>query len=181
MVASAAVLALNQALFVGIYALLRLPPALGLVSGLSYHTNTPTMTGAFYGPCLYMRERLGPDQKILSLLVPHSYYCPQAQAIVAPAFPEEADYWLTDRKLAPLSRLDLAEGMERHKVAFVVLERSREYKSGPASAPSLVEADYSKDRMGALLQEVTRSMEPLYQQQTAAVYDGPAIIAALRR
>lgn len=175
------ILAANQGLFVGIYSLLRVPPAIGAVSALSYHSKTPTMTGAFYGPCMYMRERLAPDQWVLSLLVPHSYYCPQARAIVSPALPEEADYWLTDRKLTPLTGPELADHMERYKVAFVVMETSREYKGGPNSASRWVETDYSKDRMGVILAPTASGLTPLYRDNSAVVYDGKAVIAALRR
>lgn len=179
--ASLLILGLNQALFVGIYALLRIPPAIGAVSALSYHSNTPTMTGAFYGPCMYMRERLASDEWILSLLAPHSYYCPQARAMVSPALPEEADYWLTDRKLPPLSGPELADHMERYKVAFVVMETSREYKGGPNSEQQVVQTDYSRDRMGMLLGPAASGLTPLYRDNTAVVYDGKAMIAALRR
>lgn len=177
----AMILALNQALFVGIYALLRLPPALGIVSALSYHSKTPTMTGAYYGPCMFMRERLASDQWIISLLVPHSYYCPQARSIVSPALPEEADFWLTDRTLAPLTGPELASHMERYNVAFVVMETSREYKDGSNSAQRLVQTDYSKDRMGMHLVPATRDLTPLYMDSSTVVHDGKAIIAALRR
>ncbi|NQU56552.1 MAG: phospholipid carrier-dependent glycosyltransferase, partial [Rhodospirillales bacterium] len=49
----AMILAVNQALFVGIYSLLRLPVALGFMDPSTYHLKTPTMNGAFYETCGY--------------------------------------------------------------------------------------------------------------------------------
>jgi 4-amino-4-deoxy-L-arabinose transferase-like glycosyltransferase len=47
-------LGINQALFVGIYTLLRVPPAIGLMDAATYHEKTPALTDSFYGSCSYI-------------------------------------------------------------------------------------------------------------------------------
>lgn len=179
----AAILAMNQLLFVGIYALIRVPPAVGLVSADDYHAKTPTMNGAYFGACRFIETRLSEGETFLSLLEPHSYYCPQSAAIVAPAFPEEARYWLTGAELPELTADELANELEKRRVAFVALETSREFRSGPASAPTVVDSDYSTNRMsrmGALIQPAVQSLQPLYRDGNSAVYDGIQVARNLR-
>ena len=179
------VLLINQLLFVGIYALIRIPPAVGLVSAEDYHAKTPTMNGAYYGACRYIESRLTKGDTYISLLEPHSYYCPQASAIVAPAFPEEArSYWLTGASLKELSSVELATEMERRQVKFVVLETAREFRFGANSASTVVESDYSSNpmkRMGKHLQPAVKALKPLFEDHNSRVYDAEEVRKKLRQ
>jgi hypothetical protein len=178
-------LLINQLLFVGIYALLRIPPAVGLVSAEDYHARTPTMNGAYYGACRYIESRLVKGDSYISMLEPHSYYCPQSSAIIAPAFPEEARrYWLTGAPLKELSGTELAAEMERRHVKFVVIETSREFRFGPSSAPTVVESDYASNpmkRMGKHLQPALKTLKPVFEDHNSSVYDAKEIVQMLRK
>lgn len=179
MLAMLALLAANQAMFVGIYALLRLPPALGMVSAKAYHEKTPTMGGAFFSACRFVEANLPADRMVLSLLAPHSYYCPQARAILTPTFPDETRFWLTGKSLPALTAMELAERMRVHGVALVVIGVRRESRSGPGSLAVTEETDYSGDRIGRVLAGVLPRLTPLHADSTARVYDGIEVIAAL--
>lgn len=178
-------LLINQLLFVGIYALIRIPPAVGLVSAEDYHAKTPTMNGAYYGACRYIESRLAKGDTYISLLEPHSYYCPQASAIAAPAFPEEARrYWLTGESLKELSSGELAAEMEKRRVKFVVLETAREFRFGPSSAPTVVESDYSSNtmqRIGKHLQPAVKTLKPLFEDHNSRVYGAEEVIQILQQ
>jgi len=100
--------------------------------------------------------------------------------VVMGAWPEEEHYWLTATPLPPLSAAELADGMERHGVAFVMAERLREYKSGPQSAQEEVTVDYSTHRMGSALAPVLADVPPVFSDRTAAVWDARSVVAALR-
>ena len=88
-----ATLILNQALFVVIYSLIRIPPAVGLVNEASYHEKTPTMDGAYYRTCTFIRTNLRDDEAYYSAVHPHSFYCPQKQVTYI-YFSDEARWWL---------------------------------------------------------------------------------------
>lgn len=180
-VIGAGALALAQAGFVGIYSALRLPPALGLVDRASYLAGTPTMDGNFYLSCHWIEQRLGADERILSLLIPHSYYCPQSRAIISPALPGEEAYWLRGEELPPLDARQLAQALREHAVRYVIVERSRELRSGPASAPRIVIRDLSTDRIGRLLSPVLAQLDPKYVDSQSAVYDAAELAEALDR
>ena len=182
---TASLLLINQLLFIGIYALLRIPPAIGLISAQDYHEKTPTMNGAYYGACRYIESHLDKGESYISMLEPHSYYCPQSSAIVAPAFPEEARiYWLTGAPLKELSAVELATEMERRNVKFVVIETSREFRSGPSAAPMVVESNYAigpMKRMGAHFQPIFKNMKPLFQDHNSSVYNAEEISKTLKK
>ena len=76
-----ALLAINQSLFIGVYSLIRLPVAIGLMSAETFHAKTPTMNGAFYSTCSYLHDHLKPGEKYYSLIIPLSYYCPQTKVV----------------------------------------------------------------------------------------------------
>ncbi len=173
------VLAMNQGLFVGIYAVLRLPAAMGLISPQTYHDKTPGLAWGFYSTCTFVDTHLAPGEKVLSFLAPPSVYCPQVPAILSPALPGEEKYWLSTAPLPPLTARQLGEAMLRNNVSMVIMETQREYRGGPESAPTLVISDYSGDRMGRHIQPLTKSLTPLSQDRFSAVYDGHALAHAL--
>jgi hypothetical protein len=184
-VVAGSALLINQLLFIGIYALVRIPPAIGLISAEDYHAKTPTMNGAYFGACRYIEENLKKDESYISMLEPHSYYCPQSSAIVAPAFPEEARiYWLTGAPLKELSAVELATEMERRRVKFVVIETSREFRSGPSATPMVVQSNYATgpmERMGVHFQPIMKNIKPLFQDHNTSIYDAEEIIKLLQQ
>lgn len=176
-----AVLLLNQSLFVGVYALLRLPPALGLQGPAQYLAATPTMGGTFYQTCRYVDAGLKPGETVLSLIEPHSYYCPQTRAIRSPALPGEEDYWFHGRPLPEISPARLADVMEAHKVRFVIVETLREFRRGEASAPEIVQRDLAALRLGRPLKQALLTLEPEFSDGNSAVYDARRVLPELRR
>ena len=179
--AAGLILAANQGLFVGVYAVLRLPPALGRVDALSYLDGTPTLLGSFYGACSYIRQRLGPEDWVLGILSPYSYYCPQARAVISPYLPEEQDYWAKGKPLPVLGPAELAKAMELLNVRFVVLPQEREIREGLYLTPEIRQTDIGGDRFGRLLAPVIGALTPLYKDRTAVVYDGRELGKALKR
>ncbi|HTH15868.1 MAG TPA: hypothetical protein VL974_04385 [Magnetospirillum sp.] len=172
-------LALPQAAFVGIYSALRLPAALGVVDRTTYLTGTPTMYDNFYLSCRWVEERLRPGERVLSMIMPHSYYCPQAQVVVPPALPGEEDHWLRGRTLPPLDARQLAQALRTHAIRYVMVETSRELRSGPAESARTITRDLSGDRIGALLLPILDKVKPEFTDSQSAVYDGDKLAAIL--
>ena len=174
-------LGINQAFFVGIYGLLRLPVALGVMDPGTYHLRTPTMNGAFYGTCGYIRENLKPGELYFSNLQPHSFYCPQAPTVHI-YFPDEARWWLESD--APPPEPSLQEFIERSEQAslryFFVPIRSYNRRNDTAEM-IIQEADLSKARNGRYLQAAFRGLTPLTQGPYTAVYDGPQVINNMKK
>lgn len=176
----AAALALNQAMFVGVYTTLRLPPALGLVGPADYHARTPTMQGAFYATCTYIRRHLNPGERYLSLLASHFYYCPQTAAIARDLFDDETRSWLRG---APLPKIDLAtfvRRLEEAKIRFVIVQHRYESRRNPAARSELREIALGESRFGRFILPAVQSLTPLVSDSVSAVYDGKAVIARLK-
>lgn len=179
-VGGSVILAANQAMFIGIYAVTRLPAALGRMDAMTYLTDTPGLDGgSFYGACTFVKQRLGKDEKVVLMLNLRTYYCPQTQAIISPYLPEEQDYWATGTPLPPLTPASLADELARHHVRYVVMAEHLQVRSGPASKPEDNDLDYSGNRLGRFIAPIAQNLPPLYRDKVSAVFDGPAIIAAL--
>ncbi len=173
-------LVLNQALFVGAYTALRLPVSLGLQSPEAYH-RTPTMNGAAYVPCMYVRAHLAPGEKYLSLVTPHFYYCPQASAQLR-FLPGEEKTWLrADGALPPLSPAEFAVFFEANAFRFVIITLSRENRRNDTGESRRATADWSADRFGRFVAPAIGSLTPLSQDAFVAVYDGRAVLAELKK
>lgn len=175
----AAILAINQIMFVSIYSILRVPAGIGLMDRVTYLTRTPTMNDNFYLSCEWINRNLGPDERIVSLITPHSYYCTQSRAYVF-SLPGEENHWLTGRPLVPLTPRLLADSLEAGHIRYVIAEVKREVRGGPDSAPQTVYRDLSQDRLGALLTPAFADIAPEFTDSLSAVYDAPKIIAHLR-
>ena len=85
LVAVVAVLAVNQSMFVGIYAALRLPVVFGLMDVATY-LRTPNLTTSFYDSCRYIRDNLEPGERYYANIIFPSYYCPQQDGTKNPNF-----------------------------------------------------------------------------------------------
>jgi hypothetical protein len=173
-------LALPQAAFVGIYSIVRLPVAVGLVDRATYLNSTPTMNDNFYLSCRWVHDHLGADERVLGLIVPYSYYCPQTRMAIAPAVePGDADYWLHGRVLPPLDGPALAQALRRNNFRFIIVETSREYRLGPAETEQTAHRDLSQDRVGRVIVPILAQVTPEFTDRQSAVYDAEKIAAVL--
>lgn len=173
-----AVLALNQSLFVGIYAALRLPPALGLMSAADYHAKSPTLGGAFYTPCMWLRQHMAPGDRLLSLARPHSYYCPQAAAQLS-LFPGEEKSWLRTGTPPPLDRAEFLDKFRAANFRWVMISRGLEHRRTDSGAPEMRSVDVTGDRLGVHLKDVLATLTPVAGDAFVAIYDGRAVLEAL--
>lgn len=169
----------NQALFVGVYAVLRLPPALGLMSPEAYHERTPTLTGANYRTCRFIADRLLPGQRYLSFLGPHSYYCPQAAAILG-YFEDENRTWLTTRPAAKISFENFIERLEQAKIRFVIVPTGGENRRNETGVPVPVAVNFDEHRFGPFVAPILPELTPIATERFSAVYDGPQLLERLR-
>jgi 4-amino-4-deoxy-L-arabinose transferase-like glycosyltransferase len=173
-------LVLNQLMFVGAYAALRLPAALGLKSAAAYHA-TPTMNGGFYGPCMYVRAHLKPGERYLSLIRPHFYYCPQAQAQLDYLSGEEKSWLRADATLRPMSLPEFVAFFEASDFRFVAITVAIENRRNETGESLIAGADWSWHRFGQYVAPAVRSLTPLARDDFAAVYDGREVLAELRK
>ncbi|MBL6933261.1 MAG: glycosyltransferase family 39 protein [Rhodospirillales bacterium] len=187
------VLAINQALFVGIYTLLRIPPAIGLMTAQDYHTRTPTLGGAFFETCTYIDNNLKPGEKYLSVTGAfHSYYCPQAP-VVYNYFPDEAQWWLKKKEPPGMDAAEFLKRFEQWNFRYVIVSWASESRRDPeqiaghkarknlSAKPKILLSDGSDSRFSDYLDPVLDGLDPLIKGSMTAVYDGPAVLEALRR
>lgn len=177
-VAVLAMLALNQGMFVAIYSILRLPPALGLVSPAAFHANTPTMTGAFYATCTWITQRIKSGEAVLSVLTPHSYYCPQAAAVTR-IFPGEERAWQRTGRASNLSRDEFLSRFREGNYRYVIVSVGAENRRNEAAEPIFVPVDLAESRLGIHLKTATQGLKPLAVDQFTAVFDGREVLSAL--
>jgi 4-amino-4-deoxy-L-arabinose transferase-like glycosyltransferase len=176
-----AILALNQGLFVAVYAGIRLPPALGLMSPLAFHEKTPTMTGAFYKTCQYIRDNLKPGERYFSLIKPHSYYCPQVAATVG-YFEGETDWWRFGTTKPTMSFEEFLAKMEKQRFRYLIIQKSFENRSSNKTAKaSVVPIDLASWRFGDYLGPALSNMRPVIEGPFTSVYDGHDLLERLRR
>ncbi|MBI4969599.1 MAG: glycosyltransferase family 39 protein [Rhodospirillales bacterium] len=172
-------LAANQALFVGVYAALRLPPALGLMSPEAYHERTPTLTGANYRTCRFISDHLLAGQRYLSFLGPHSYYCPQAAAIMS-LFEDENRTWLTTRPAPKISFENFIARLEQAKIRFVIVPTGGENRRNETGVPVPVAVNFDEHRFGPFVAPILTDLTPIATERFSAVYDGSQILERLR-
>lgn len=176
--AAGLILALNQGLFIGIYAMLRLPPALGLKSAQAYHRNTPTMQGAFFETCTYVAEHLKPGERYLGLIWPHSYYCPQTTGDVNGLLLNEARDWLYPPRDISLDQVIAA--FERENIALVILPTGQEDRRTEFSRSRTVASQIEGNRIGRHFAIGLRQLTPLAEDRFSAVYDGRAVLSYMK-
>ncbi|HEC91112.1 MAG TPA: phospholipid carrier-dependent glycosyltransferase, partial [Alphaproteobacteria bacterium] len=165
-------LSLNQAMFVGIYGLLRLPVAFGIISPLTYHNKTPTLTGANYETCRYITKNLKPGETYFSNTDTFmSYYCPQA-SVVRNYFPDEAKWWLYSKKAPILTFDEFLARVEDAKFRFFMVSIAYESRRNNTAKSIIVKRDPSVYRFGTYLRPVLDQLQPLVKDNFTAVYDG---------
>jgi len=176
----AAVMALNQSMFVGIYAALRLPVALRIQPPESYHA-TPTMNGAYYIPCMYIRTHLRPGEKYLSLVRPHFYYCPQASAQLE-LLPGEEKSWIYETaRLPQLSLPEFIDFFDKNSFRFVGVTTALENRRNATGHSDRQNVDFGSLRFGQFIIPAVQNLKPLAQDGFAAVYDGRDVLDELKK
>ena len=185
-------LGINQALFVGIYTLLRVPPAIGLVDSATYLEKTPASTSSFYGSCSYIDANLKPGERYLSATTQfHSYYCPQAP-VVRNFFPDEALWWLSEKKAPIMKAPEFIRRFEEMKLRYVIVSwatsmRGDRYVVGGFEAIKNIAGKPiryttgTRSRFTEYLDPAIKVLEPLFRGSVTAVYDGPSVLAVLRQ
>lgn len=173
--------ALNQSLFVGIYAALRLPPALGLVSAERYHADTPTLQGGFYQSCRYVSDNLRPGERYLGLIWPHSFYCPQAAADVNGLLQDELQSWRFGTPLAAMTPAQVIETFERENIRFVILMHGWEKRVNDSSRPEVITLTYDEHRLARHFIPALETLSPLAQDRFSAVYDAKIMIEIMKK
>jgi hypothetical protein len=172
-------LACTQAMFVGIYAMLRLPPALGLKSAEDYLTKTPTMDGSHYLSCRYVAEHLAPGQKYLSLLTPHFATCPPYSAVIR--FKGEEWGFLRPDDLPPYTPGELLEKLDQEDIRLIIFQTRSESRRNDTAQPVISSVDLNHGRISSHLLPAMQAIGPVFSDKFTDVYDGVGIREFLRQ
>jgi hypothetical protein len=178
-VAIGVVFAVNQGIFVGIYGALRLPVAVGFMSPATYHAETPTLNGAFYKTCSYIRQNLKPGERYFSLLQPHSFYCPQA-SVTHVFFTDEAKWWLDNVTPPKMSRREFLSRTEKARFKYFIIPTANENRRNVTAAHMIKRVDLAALRFGEYLKPVMAKLDPIIEGSFTAVYDGRKVIDLLK-
>lgn len=151
--AVAAVVAANQAAFIGVYGLLRVPAALGRVAPETYLTTTPTFEHTHYDTCRWLEANLKPGERWLDLLDMPSFYCPQA------------------------SRMDLAAlGDGGPPPRWIAVVTAMERRGNAAAAPRL-EAMLGSATRDPVLNKALSEEPAVFTGIRSAIYDAGTVFA----
>jgi hypothetical protein len=190
LIAIVAILGLNQAMFVGVYAAIRLPVAIGLMDISEYHSNTPTMNGAFYKTCAYIRGNLKPGETYYSGISFPSYYCPQV-SVAYQRFLDEEPWFSGAGQVAQYSYDEFLQKMEKSNFRYLILitgyQSRRDTVEGYKPRKNMsaktvwVSVDKVNYRFQNYIAPVLSNLKPLIQGPYSAVYDGPEVISQLKK
>jgi len=169
----------TQAMFVGVYAALRLPPAAGLVDRYTYLLQTPTMEGSFIDSCTFISTHLKPGETYFSLTTPHSYYCPQASALQG-YFADEAKWWRTSLEPPPMGMADFVRRLEGARFRFILIPVRWENRRNEIARSDSGAYDLTQHRLGQHLAPILGGLTPAYEGRQTAVYDAGEIVMALK-
>ena len=165
-----------QGLFVGIYAALRIPPAVGAVSTETYLDGTPTMSGANYGVCSYIKEHLRHGERYISSIALR-FYCPLAVADGSDSF-TQPDYWLYS-STPTTPRSDAIKWFLSTHFRFVAVQL--QYDAKCSGDKSCISFRFRRNPIEQELKRILPTLRPLFVGPYAAVYDGREVTAAMRR
>jgi len=175
-----AVLAINQSMFVGIFSIIRLPVAVGLMSPEFYHNNTPTMNGAFFSTCKYVEKNIQVGEKYF-LYAPYvSYYCPQSSASLT-YFEDEEGWWMKSEKPPQMAQKEFLRRLNAIKFRYFLVQESTEYRGGAGSIATIRIVGKSKVRFRNYLSQAFSELTPLKKDRFSAVYDGAEVLKILNR
>jgi 4-amino-4-deoxy-L-arabinose transferase-like glycosyltransferase len=172
------VIAANQVMFVGIYTLLRMPVAVGLMDDGAYHANTPTMNGAFYATCSYLRKNLKPGETYYSL-GENFYYCPQS-SVTSVYFPDEEKWWLDSEKPPEMKIQEFLRRADEKKFRYFFLPVAHVNRRNDTARTVPVTFGATDFRFGKYIIPAMLALKPLHTGPFSAVYDGPHMIAKLK-
>ncbi len=166
-----------QGSFAGIYALLRLPPALGFVSAEQYLDETPTMDGAHFGICSFIESNLEEGQRYILLLSP-KFYCPQASASHGDLNPDRK-HWMFKEPRIPFSREQAVAGLLAGNFRYIVVTKKNAgwWRCKKGDCPDYRIRDLP---IAADLQVALQDLVPLKESSRAAVFDGKQVSEAIR-
>lgn len=168
-------LALNQSMFVGAYAALRLAATAGVMDEGTYLTKAPGQSTTFFAACRFIEKGLKPGQRYIAVTTMRSYYCPQAPAIYD-LFDDERQKWRRRaRPFPPLSPTQLAGRMEADSVAYVFVATSTKYASGRRAEWSRVSLNLDHHRFWPTLAPALVSLRPVFETADALIYDGAEV------
>lgn len=179
LVAVFAVLAVNQAMFVGIYAALRLPVVVGLMDKATY-LRTPNLTTSFYDSCQYVRDNLRPGERYYANIIFPSFYCPQTTMTYV-HFRDEARWWLESPTPPAMDIDEFIRRAEEENLRFFVVPKGYEFRRNAVGRAENHPLDLKTFRFGSFLVPALERLTPLQKSTYTAVYDGPAVIAELRK
>ena len=175
----ALILMTNQTMFVGIYALLRIPVAINLMNKDTYLTKTPTLRGAMYKTCHFIEKNLNPGRQYFSIIFPHSYYCPQKVATWT-YFKDEARWWLYSDTPPDMSLKEFLRRSEDANFQYFIIPHASESRRNARAKAKRNSIDLTEKRFGIYLAPVLLNLKPLSEGLFSAVYDGRQVIAGLK-
>jgi hypothetical protein len=175
-----AVLAINQSMFIGIFSIIRLPAAVGLMSPAAYHNKTPTMGGAYYSTCTYIDNHLRDGEKFFVFAPFISYYCPQASASLK-YFADEESWWMRSKTPPQISQHEFLRRLNQINFRYFLVQLKTESRGREASKAVVLDIDLSKHRFGTYLQQAFVSLSPLQTDRYSAVYDGSQVLDFLNQ
>jgi hypothetical protein len=189
-VAVIAILGLNQIMFVGVYAALRLPTAIGFMSKSEYHAKTPTMNGAYYDTCSYITDNLKPGETYYSGIAFPSYYCPQAN-VAFKRFLDEGMWILGTGVPAKYSHAEFVNKLEKANFRYMILvtgyysrrDRTTGYKARENISARTIKIPTNKlaYRFKEYLAPAIKNIKPLIRGPNSNVYDGAEVLEAVKR
>jgi hypothetical protein len=179
-VALLAALIVLQAMFIGVYGLIRLPVAFGLKSESAFFSDTPTFQGSFYDVCRYVSGEMAPGEHYISLLNLHSYWCPQRGTVRFVFYSEAPPPVSGYPDPPPLTPAETAILMERDGIRFVVVPTVAENRENSAAYETLTPYDLTGNRIGAVVAPVLAKARPVFRGGRAVVYDGAEVMRLLR-
>jgi hypothetical protein len=175
-----AVLSINQSMFIGIFAILRLPVALGMVSPEFYHNNTPTMNGAYYSTCKYVENNIQPGERYFLIGPFVSYYCPQASASLN-YFQNEEGWWIKSKSPPQMSQKEFLRRLNAAKFRYFLIQEKTESRGRIASKSVVLKIDRSGVRYGNYMENAFINLTPLKTDAYSAVYDGKQVLDFLNQ
>ncbi|KAF0224179.1 MAG: hypothetical protein FD176_1339 [Rhodospirillaceae bacterium] len=160
-----------QALFAGSSALYRLPVVFGLLD-IRQALEVPAFRYySLISPCLWLEEKLKPEQTYLALVNDPSFYCPQKMALHGLRPGEERAFYTVG--VAPLSAAEIARWLRRDNVRYILM------------VSNLMADDeryaFAKHRFDHVVAPLLAGQHPLLDSPSGRVYDAVPLIAALER
>lgn len=161
----------TQAMFVGSTALRRLPVVFGAEAPLAYLEQPAFVRGAHARACQYISENLKPGETYLALFRDPTPYCPQTTAFLQ-LLPGDVPLLYKKQPLPPIPADEVARLLSEANVRFVAHTKLYGYDDH--------EMVFAKARFDDTLLPLLQRLQPILDTPSARIYDGAAVIRALR-